>query len=352
MLRERKTILILCPDPELLGEMHQWLKEDYHCVPMRTLKDISLYLEQKGAHLLICDGSMSATAMGVFLEALAEHPQGAQLPILLVASPDLPQLHELLGNPKFAQILLLPLHGVILRQAVQQQLELYELRQRSDLIIEEATAAIRGERDLLMGLFANLAEYRDQAQGNHILRTQACVHKLIVGYNALFPDRAIDPETAGLIILGSQLHDIGKICTPDSVLLKPGRLTPEEFDIMKRHTVQGSRALTNPYAGQTPRFLEIAQQIAMNHHEKWDGTGYPQGLRGEQIPLPARIVTVVDVLDALMSLRPYRQPLTYEQATQSIVEGRGTHFDPDLVDAFLNQSNPIREIYMGYQDDA
>lgn len=351
MLHERKTLLLFSPDAAHLGELHGWLKEKYQTIPLRQSKEIIQFLEQKPAHLLMLDAAaMGGENPATIVDTIRSMAQNDHLPVILLTDPQMPDLPQLLQDNRYSDVLLIPLRKEMVLRSVTQQLELSELRWRSDMLVEEATVNLVKERDLLIWLFSNLAEYRDQEQGSHILRTQACVHKLITGYNDLFPERAIDSYTAHLIVLSSQLHDIGKIATPDSVLLKPGRLTPEEFDIMKRHTVQGNRALQNPYAGETPPFLLIAQQIAMSHHEKWDGTGYPQGLRGEQIPLPARIVSVVDVLDALMSLRPYRQPLTFEQATQSIVEGRGTHFDPDLVDAFLSQAPQIREIYMGYQD--
>lgn len=348
MLHEQKNVLLLSSDPSRLQQLRQYLKAMVQCVPLREEQEAVRYLELNEAHLLIVDAKLPKTPVRTVVDTF--HSEKPGLPVILVAQADDPELSQYAADHRYSQVLVPPLVEGMVQNAVRTQLESAELREQNDLLVEERTAELQRERDLLIWLFANLAEYRDQEQGSHIQRTQACVHRLIQGYNQLFPERAVPPKLTADIELGSQLHDIGKIAIPETILLKPGRLTPEEFDVMKRHTLLGSRALQNPFPGDPPTFLAVAQEIALNHHEKWDGTGYPQGLRGEQIPLSARIVAVVDVLDALMSLRPYRNPLTFDQATQSIVEGRGAHFDPDLVDAFLNQRALIEEVYVGYQD--
>jgi putative two-component system response regulator len=148
---------------------------------------------------------------------------------------------------------------------------------------------------------------------------------------------AITPEFVELVYRASPLHDIGKVAIPDSVLLKPGRLTPEEFSVMKTHAELGARTLrqvSEQYPGN--RLVSIGIEIAEGHHEKWDGSGYPDGLSGVGIPLPARIVALADVYDALTSRRPYKEPFSVEEARRLIVAGRGTHFDPAMVDAFLS----------------
>ena len=133
------------------------------------------------------------------------------------------------------------------------------------------------------------------------------------------------------------MHDIGKIVIPDCILLKPGKLTPEEFDVIKTHTTEGARLIKECFAGvERPEYVEMAETVARSHHEKWNGTGYPEKLAGEEIPLPARIVAVADVYDALRSVRCYKLPMPAEEARSIILEGKGAHFDPDVVDAFMN----------------
>ena len=148
-----------------------------------------------------------------------------------------------------------------------------------------------------------------------------------------------------LIYLTSPLHDVGKVGIPDAVLLKPGKLTPEEFEVMKRHTLIGGETLhASAQAHPEASFLTMALDIALKHHEKWDGSGYPFGLAGENIPLSARIVAIADVYDALTTKRVYKPAFTHEAATDIIRQSSGKHFDPDMVTAFFNIEEQIRAI--------
>jgi putative two-component system response regulator len=155
----------------------------------------------------------------------------------------------------------------------------------------------------------------------------------------------VDAQFVELIYLTSPLHDIGKVGIPDSVLLKPGKLTSEEFEIMKRHTLIGGETLfASATAYPETGFIKMALDITMKHHERWDGTGYPFQLQGEQIPLCARIVSIADVYDALTTKRVYKDAYTHEDAVRIIYDSRGTHFDPDLVDAFAIVEEQMRAI--------
>ncbi|MEM9252410.1 MAG: HD domain-containing phosphohydrolase [Planctomycetota bacterium] len=192
-------------------------------------------------------------------------------------------------------------------------------------------------RDVTIFALAKLAESRDPETGGHLERVQNYA-KVLAEHLRTTPEFAdrIDAEYVRLIYATSPLHDIGKVAIPDCVLLKPGRLTDREFEIMRTHTVCGAETLEaairqNPDA----QYLKIAHAIALRHHEKWDGSGYPDGLAGEDIPLSARIVALADVYDALMSKRAYKEAFNHDVAKSIIVEDRGKHFDPAVVDAFL-----------------
>ena len=188
-------------------------------------------------------------------------------------------------------------------------------------------------QEAIIGSMAILAEHRDHGTGEHIQRTKTYVRRLLElsGGQRFYP-----PEHLPLLSQAAILHDIGKVGVPDSLLLKPGKLTPEEFEIVKRHTVIGGEVLGEAarILGEAP-FIHYARQIIEFHHEKWDGTGYPHGLKGEEIPFIARIMAIADVYDALVSERPYKRPIPHEEAVKIIVQGAGTHFDPRLVEAFL-----------------
>ncbi len=192
-------------------------------------------------------------------------------------------------------------------------------------------------RDMAIFALAKLAESRDPETGHHLERVQ-CYSRALAEQMGRNPKYAaqIDSDFIRLIYLTSPLHDIGKVGIPDSVLLKPGRLSDEEFEIMKTHAALGAETLDAALLRYpSAQFLQIARDIAATHHERWDGTGYPAGLSGLQIPLCGRIVSLADVYDALTSKRTYKEAFSHHVARSIILEGSNSHFDPDVVDAFL-----------------
>ena len=202
--------------------------------------------------------------------------------------------------------------------------------------VRERTEEINLTQNVTIASLASLAETRDNETGYHIKRSKAYVEALIDALkdHPNFQELQ-DRETVELIIKSAPLHDIGKIGVPDSILLKPGPLTQEEFEEMKKHTILGSEALlvAEKELGSST-FLRIAAELCRSHHEKWDGEGYPDGLSGRDIPLAGRLMAVADVYDALISSRVYKPPFSHADATAIILEGKATHFDPDIIDAY------------------
>ena len=207
-------------------------------------------------------------------------------------------------------------------------------------------------RDVAIFALAKLAESRDPETGAHLERVRSYSQALAaqLGTVPRF-DRIIDEKYVHLIYLTSPLHDIGKVGIPDSVLLKPGRLSDEEFAIMKQHAKLGADTL-NAALEQFPeaRFLKMARDIAASHHERFDGKGYPAGLKGNEIPLCGRIVALADVYDALTSKRSYKDAFTHHAARSIILEESGSHFDPDVVDAFLQAEDKFLAIRQKYDE--
>lgn len=203
------------------------------------------------------------------------------------------------------------------------------------------TAMVMIEEALLETIhrLAAVAEYRDEYTGSHITRmgryTAAIAQKM-----------SLDGGLAKALLYAAPMHDIGKIGIPDRILLKPGKLDPEEWEIMKQHTVIGARILQDSKHG----YMKLAEEISLTHHEKWNGTGYPQGLAGEHIPVSGRIVAVADVFDAIISRRPYKPALSPKEAFTLIEEERGTHFDPDVIDAFMEIKQGILSIVGQYKN--
>ncbi|MDR0323700.1 MAG: HD domain-containing protein [Treponema sp.] len=224
-----------------------------------------------------------------------------------------------------------------------------ELRNYSDNLedmVREKTKNIVELKNAVMETIAELVERRDDATGGHINRTSR--------YMKIFIDTILDKElykdqTASWdneqMILSAQLHDVGKIAVDDSILRKPGKLSEEEFEKMKKHTVFGGEIIKEVQRKTGEKeYLNYANIFAVYHHEKWDGSGYPYGIAGENIPLPARIMAIIDVYDALISERPYKKPFTHEKALEIIKGGKGSHFDSCLVDVFLSVSEQLLEI--------
>lgn len=200
---------------------------------------------------------------------------------------------------------------------------------------------------------AHLAETRDPETGNHINRTQGYVHALAMQLQGheRYAD-FLNPRNIALLTRSAPLHDIGKVGIPDSILLKPGKLTAEEWEIMKTHAKMGSDAIEQAEidAERPVAFLILAKEIAHWHHEKWDGSGYPDGLAGDAIPYAARLMALADVFDALISPRVYKAAMPYLQARQIITAESGRHFDPDVVDAFLACYDEFVAIADRYQE--
>ena len=230
------------------------------------------------------------------------------------------------------------------------------LRDQNTFLEEEVarrTQEVAAIQDVAIVAMALLAETRDSDTGNHIRRTQRYV-KVLAWRLATHPRFAsiLTAKNIGLLYRSAPLHDIGKVGIPDRILLKPGKLTGEEFEIMKTHTTLGRDAIVHAERdlGVNVAFLTFAKEIAYSHQEKWDGSGYPQGLAGDQIPVSARLMALADVYDALISRRVYKEPMSHDKAVAIIQQTRGRHFDPEVVDAFLDVQDNFRAIATAYED--
>jgi len=219
-----------------------------------------------------------------------------------------------------------------------QKEELSKYNNNLEKMVQEKTKRIVELKNAVMETIAELVERRDDATGGHITRTSKLLKNFI---NAILANGVYKEQVSSWnieeMILSAQLHDVGKVAIDDSILRKPGKLTDEEFEKMKKHTVLGGEIIKEIQAKSGEQeFLDYAYIFAVYHHEKWDGSGYPYRKAGEDIPLPARIMAIIDVYDALISERPYKKPLSHDEAIKVIKEGKGAHFDPVLTDLFIS----------------
>lgn len=287
-------------------------------------------------------------------------PISSRIPVVLLTALADPQSEEFGLSLGAADYITKPIKPVVVQARVRTQLEAKQARdglQNQNAALEAEVARRMAENDLIQQVsiraLAHLAEIRDPETGNHILRTQGYV-RLLASALADHP-RFADTLTPGYIDLLSRsapLYDIGKVGIPDHILLKPGKLTPEEWQIMRTHAKLGSDAIEEAEQDmeQPLAFLTLAKEIAHWHHEKWDGSGYPDGLQGDAIPLSARLMALADVFDALICARVYKPAMSYDEARALILSGSGHHFDPDVVTAFDRHFDAFVTIAERYQD--
>jgi len=307
-------------------------------------------LDWCGSHepdLVVVDFQMPQMDGITFIKALRQMPGREQTPILMITAN-----HELAVRYEALQIgandfLTKPVDRMEFVARSRNMLALRTgqkaLQDRAQWLaveVERATATIlERERDTIFRL-SRAAEYRDPETGAHVMR--------MAHYSRLIAARLGQPqEQQDLLLQAAPMHDIGKVGTPDHILLKPGRLTPEEMRVMRQHASIGYEILRD----STSPFLQLAATVALTHHEKFDGTGYPRGLAGEDIPLAGRIVAVADVFDALTSVRPYKPAWPLERALDFLRAQRASHFDPACVDAFLTDLPELTAIGQRFQDD-
>lgn len=248
-----------------------------------------------------------------------------------------------------------PFHPNLVELRIKNQLEFKHQRDHLHELVDEKTLDLRKTLKVMLTSLGALAEYRDPETGAHIKRTQVLVQMLAekLKDHPRFKDAIPNKEYIDYYATAAPLHDIGKVGIPDEILRKPARLTEEEWSIMSKHAQMGYDVLENATRELKDHpLVRICAEIILNHHERWDGMGYPNQVRGEAIPVGARLMSVVDVYDALVSRRPYKEPFPHEVAVKEILNGRGGQFDPDVVEAFMAFESELPSLYEHYVDAA
>lgn len=357
----RPTILIVDDAPENLTLLSELLKLLYRVKAARTgEKALQIAQSDDPPDLILLDVMMPGMNGFEVCRRLREDVRTQRIPVIFITA-QVAADEEIRGLELGAvDYLTKPINPPTVLMRVDNQLRIKAaadfLRDQNEFLEQEVqrrTRELAAIQDVTIIAMASLAETRDNETGNHIRRTQHYVRAL-ADHLQQHPRFAaeLDEETRHLLFKSAPLHDIGKVGIPDHILLKPGRLTSEEFEVMKKHTTLGLDALekAEERLGMDVPFLRLAKQIAYGHHEKWDGSGYPLGLAGEAIPLSARLMAVADVYDALISRRIYKNAMPHEAAVEYIRSQHGLHFDPDVVDAFLALQDEFRRIAEQFGD--
>jgi putative two-component system response regulator len=357
----RPTILVVDDTPDNLSLMRELLKVDYQVQLAnggeRALKLAAL---EPRPDLILLDIMMPGMDGYEVCQRLKSNPSTREIPVVFLTAKTEIEDEQKGLELGAADYITKPISPPIVLARVKNHLALKAhsdfLRDKSDFLeaeVSKRTREVVAIQDVTILAMASLAETRDSDTGNHIRRTQFYVKALAQylsrqpKYAALLTDSYIE-----MLFKSAPLHDIGKVGIPDRILLKPGRFEPAEFEIMKTHTTLGRDAIEHAekQLGMSVDFLSTAKEIALSHQEKWDGSGYPQGLAGDAIPLSARLMAVADVYDALISRRVYKDGMPHEKAVTIIQEGRGTHFDPDVADAFIAIQAEFQEIATRFAD--
>ena len=355
------TILIVDDTPENLSVLGELLQPNFRVRAANSgRRAIQIAMSDPTPDLILLDVMMPEMDGYQVLSELKASSVTRDIPVIFVTAMDATADEEHGLELGAVDYITKPIRPSIVLARVRTQLELKAARDilsDQNAFLESEVARRMRENQLIQEVsihaLARLAETRDPETGKHLRRTQEYILTLAKRLRSQPRfSHYLDDGTINALVQSAPLHDIGKVGIPDHVLLKPGKLTPEEWEIMKTHAELGSNAIAQAEAdAEKPvEFLAIAKLIARSHHEKWDGSGYPDGLAGDDIPIAARLMALADVFDALTCKRVYKPAFSFEVAQQIIVDGRGIHFDPEVVDAFIADFDTFVAVAKAYAE--
>jgi putative two-component system response regulator len=344
MNAEKKNIFLVDGNITSLTVGRNALAGRYNVLTMNFGEHLLKALEKNIPDLILLDIEIPDMSGYDIIKIIKNRPQAEHVPVIFLASKS-NEKDEIEGlSLGAADYIFKPFSSPLLLKRIELHLELADLNNNLQEMVKIKTKSVELQNALL-GTMAELVEYRDKITGGHIERTTGYLGILL---RAMIRQGLYKEKTAAwnidLLLQSAQLHDVGKIAIRDGILQKAGKLTAEEFEDIKKHTVFGKEVLDNIKKNTTEQsFMEYAGIFAETHHEKWDGSGYPKGLKGKEIPLEGRLMAIADVYDALVSERSYKKAFTHEEAVKIIKDDSGKHFDPDLVDLFVSVADEFNK---------
>ncbi|MCL1956984.1 MAG: response regulator [Fibromonadales bacterium] len=346
MTEEKKTIYLVDTDKANLKLGKNTLDEHYRVLTMNSGDSLIKYINKGIPDLILLDAEMPKMSGYETVKIIKSQEATKNIPIVFLTAKiggDSEKEGFLLGAIDY---IIKPFSPSLLLKRVEMYFRLANQNEHLQKVVAAETKSMLELQDALLKAIAGLVETSDSLTGKHVEKTQSYLGLLIsaISKRGLYAEEMRD-WNIGLVLLSSQLYDVGKIAVKDEILNKHGKLTAEEFAEVKKHTTSGEGIIEKMDQKSTEHeFLKHAKIFAATHHEKWDGTGYPKGLKGLEIPLQGRLMAIADVYDALVSDRPYKEAFSHEEAVKIISDSKGTAFDPDLVDIFLEISGEFEKV--------
>ncbi|MDR2965968.1 MAG: response regulator [Treponema sp.] len=347
------TVLIVDDQYENVAILEEILKSDYKTTIAYNGKEA---LERLGENdllpkIILLDIHMPEMTGREMFDAMKTCEKFKRIPVVFITTDNESETESELLAAGAVDFINKPFNPDIVKIRVKNHIELKNYSDNlEEMVAEKTEEAVKTLDNALQGL-ANVVEHRDMESGEHVKRTQLYVKALIdylIESNSIYANelKELQPE---IIVKSMALHDVGKIAIPDRILLKPGKLDPDEYEIMKTHTSRGKDIIHELGDVNTSLYLKHCEDICYGHHERWDGKGYPCQIKGSEIPIVARIASIADVYDALISKRVYKSAMTYEDALGLIIEGKGTQFDPTIAEAAVLIKDKFKEISLKYK---
>ncbi|MFA5658839.1 MAG: HD domain-containing phosphohydrolase [Oscillospiraceae bacterium] len=343
----KTTVLVINGRPENIYTMLRQFHNLYNLIAAASIAEALRTIESIHPDVILLECDFCCSRCMEVWECLKSNESAKDIPvILMLENSDMANVCQI-AQSKVEDYIIKPINYFLLRRRIDNCIRLNNALSSLTAFSVQSNDKLANVDDIIIIAMASLAETRDDATGDHIKRTQFYVRELAnrLKTHPLF-EKELSDQSISLIAKSAPLHDIGKVGIPDSILLKPDKLTPEEFEIMKTHTTIGLNAINTVenIIGSSNTFVKFAKEIIHYHHERWDGSGYPQALSGDKIPISARLMSIADVYDALVSKRVYKDAYSHEHSVEIIAQGRGTHFDPHITDAFLSLEKSFKDI--------
>lgn len=338
--------ILVVDDEELERELlRQIFEKDYNVIMASNGREAINQLNRHYEEIVVILLDLVMPVLNGYqvLQILKNNEVFSSIPVAMVTVNSDPSLEVSFYTMGALSVIHKPFAAQVVRKQVENIIEMYKDSLQLKMSLNEQLTKLNMFYDNLTDTVSNLVEFRDVESGEHIKRVKGMTKIMVEGYMELFPEAGITEEYKDIIVRASALHDIGKISIPDSILLKPGRLTDEEREIMNTHTTKGCEILKLLKDVQDDNQLKVSYEICRGHHERYDGNGYPDGLKGDEIPISAQLVAIADVYDALVSERVYKKPYSKEEACQMIVDGECGAFSPKIIKCFHHVRDQIEK---------